>query len=334
METNLFNYEINKKYIANKPAKKKNSKLLILDKNKKEITHKTFENIENLIKKNDILILNDTYVNSAKIQYKKDSGSIVNIYIEKIITKNESLGFIKSNKKINKKTTIKIEKINITIEKYKSNIYKIYSTNTTIKNIIKKIGIIPIPPYIKQKAKQTSKYQTCYAKKKGSIAAPTAGLHFNKKILHTLKKKGVKICYITLHIGSGTFRTIKSKNINDHKIHSEYIEVTKKTCDIINEAKKNGNKIIACGTTALRALETAALNGKIKKFKGDTNLFIKPGFKFNIVDSLITNFHLPKSTLLVLVASFCDIKTIIRSYQSAIENNYKFYSFGDAMYIH
>ncbi|HFL8824175.1 MAG TPA: tRNA preQ1(34) S-adenosylmethionine ribosyltransferase-isomerase QueA [Candidatus Azoamicus sp. OHIO1] len=338
MLTELFNYQLDKKYIANIPKQNRSkSKLLILNKKTNDIQHKKFEHIEEIFNKNDILILNNTYVNSVKIICKKNTKGKVTIFIEKIISTFEGIGLIKTNKKIHKITKLILENnIEIIIEKYKNNLYKIYTKKIKLITIIKKFGIPPTPSYIKENNQYIDKkrYQTLYAKKKGSIAAPTAGLHFCKKLLEKLKKKGIKICYITLHIGSGTFNPITKKNINFHKMHFEYINISKKTCNEIESAKKTGNRIFACGTTTLRAIESAALDGKIKQFKGETNLFIKPGFKFNVITALITNFHLPKSTLLVLVSAFSDLKTIIKTYQIAIKNNYKFYSYGDAMLIY
>ena len=329
MDTTLFNYNLDKKYIAKYPAKNRNkSKLLVLNKKTKIIKHEKFNNILNYMKKNDLLILNNTYVSLSKINilYKNKN---IKILIEKIITKNEAICICKyiQKTKINK---------NIKIEKLKNKKYKISTKNITIKKLIKKYGEIPIPIYINRKKQKidNKRYQTIYGKKVGSIAAPTAGLHFNKKLITDIIKKGIKIGYITLHINSGTFKPIYTNNINKHKMHIEYINVSKNLCKKIEKTKKNKGKIIACGTTTVRAIETAAKNGKITPFEGETNIFIKPGFKFNIIDAIITNFHLPKSTLIILVSAFSDISTIIETYEKAKKLNYRFYSYGDAMFIY
>lgn len=329
MDINLFNYTLDKKYIANYPIEyRNNSKLLILNKTTKNIKHEKFSNILNYIKTNDLLILNNTCVINAKINLTNNNQNI-EILIEKIINKNEALCIIHNIKKIYLQKNIKIEKL-------KNKKFKINTKNITIKKLIKLYGEIPIPPYLKRKTQKidNEKYQTEYGKKIGSIAAPTAGLHFDKELINNIIKKGTKIDYITLHINSGTFKPIYTNNINKHKMHIEYINISKKLCKKIEKTKKNGGRIIACGTTTVRALESASKNGKIIPYKGETNIFIKPGFIFNTIDAVITNFHLPKSTLLILVSAFSDIDTIIRAYEEAKKLNYRFYSYGDAMFIY
>ncbi len=330
MDLENFNYNLEEKYIAKYPIKnKKKTKLLILDVKKNEIKHEKFINIKKYITKNDLLILNNTSVISAKINIKYEKKNIV-ILIEKKINKNEAICLSK------KTLNVKNKDLKLNIEKLKNRKYKITTKNITIKNLIKNHGEIPLPPYIKRNNESLDNkyYQTVYNSKKGSIAAPTAGLHFNKNLIKELKKNGIKIGYITLHINSGTFKPINSKNINKHKMHLEYINISKSLCNKIKITKKKGGKIFACGTTTVRALETANKNGKIFPFKGETNIFIKPNFNFKITDAIITNFHLPKSTLIVLVSAFCNINTIKKVYEEAKKKNYRFYTYGDAMLIY
>jgi len=334
MLTHLFNYKIEKSNIAYFPRNKKNkTKLLILNKKTKKISHKKITDITNIIKQNDLLVLNDTKVIPAKLIFKNGKKNI-EILILKILIKNEAICYVNLKKNITH--YINLNKKKIKIYHYKNNLFKISIKNYTINEILNKYGLMPLPPYIKRQQEDidAKTYQTIYSKNQGSIAAPTAGLHFYTHLLKKMKNMNIKIDYITLHIGPGTFESIKKKNINNHKMHFEYIKVSKSLCNNIKKTKKTGNKIIACGTTTVRALETAALSGKIKPFDGETNIFIKPGFKFNITDSIITNFHLPRSTLLILVSAFCDMKTILKTYECALKHKYKFYSYGDAMLIY
>jgi S-adenosylmethionine:tRNA ribosyltransferase-isomerase len=325
MLTQYLEYKLENKYIAQKQIKNY-KKLLVFIKNKKTIIHSMFNNIYKFFNINDILILNNTYVESRKIFCKTSDGKFIEIFIEKILNDFESIAMIK-NIKIYK--FLYIKNIKLFIEKYNKNLFKINTRKIPIKNIIRNFGNIPLPPYIKSVSKNND-YQTVYGLKHGSIAAHTAGLNFNKELLNKIKKRGVKIYYITLHIGSGTFLPIK--NINKHKMHLEYISINKNTYMNILKHKKNGKNIIACGTTVVRALETIGKSNK-KNFNGETNLFIKPGFKFKIINSIITNFHLPKSTLIVLISSFIGVDKVLKIYNEAIKYNYRFYSYGDSMFI-
>ncbi len=333
MKTNIFEYNLPTSYIAQYPLKKRsNSKLLFLEKKTGNTKHLMFKNIYKIFKKGDLIILNNTKVIPVKIVIENKNKKIC-FFIEKILNNNEGICQIKNKKK---EIKISIDKINLMIKNYENNIYKITCENITINELIDKFGKVPLPPYIKRESKKTdnSRYKTIYEKTKGSIAAPTAGLHFDKKLIHKIKKKGINIGYITLHIGSGTFKTIKSQNIDNHKMHLEYVNVSKKICKKIEKTKKSGNKVIACGTSTVRAIETAAINGKIKPFNGNTNIFIKPGFVFKVTDSIITNFHLPRSPLLILISTFYNIKLIIKSYEEAKKKKYRFLSYGDAMLIY
>jgi len=315
-----FNYNLPKSFIAQKPVSPKDhSKLMVLN---PKIEHKHFYDLINYLKKGDVLVINETKVIPNKIVGKKLTGSSA----ELIISETKGKECICSVKTRNPFVGTKL-----IFGKYKAKIIKIEKDNfvvlfdKNVKEIIKKIGILPTPPYVKRKLKKESEYQTVYSRKKGSVAAPTAGLHFTKKLLNKIKKKQVKIAKVCLHIDFGTFLPVK--NIKNHKMHEEYFEIDPKNAKIINKAKR----IIVVGTTCVRTLESCNKNGKILPKKGKTNIFIKPGYKFKTkIDALITNFHLPESTLLMLVSAFYGRKKVLGAYKEAIKYNYRFYSLGDA----
>lgn len=338
-----FDYQLPHELIAQKPINnRENSKMLFLNESGK-LQDKLFSDIESLISKNDLIIFNNTKVIKARLFGYKETGGKIEILIERVISKNIALSHIKSNKSI--KMGIKIylsNNITLTVHKKIDDLFETHFSNNVMK-IIDQYGKLPLPPYIKKEPDEIDemRYQTVYAKKLGSIAAPTAGLHFSKQIIKNIIEKGAKIEYLTLHVGSGTFKPVKTKNIDDHVMHSEYFDIPYSTIkNIINTKKANG-KIIAVGTTTLRALESAS--DQIEKFnfnltningiKDQTNIFIRPGYKFKIVDSLITNFHLPKSTLIMLVSALAGYEPIYKAYEHAISMKYRFFSYGDAMFI-
>lgn len=334
-----YNYNLNKNLIAQTPLETRTeSKLMVLDKKTGKIKHKNFYQIIDYLNEGDALVLNDTKVIPARlIGKKKDTGAIIEILLLKNITEDNWEVLSKPQKRLKEGTIIIFDKT------LKGEIINLKEEGiTTIKfiyegiflNIIENLGRMPLPPYITKKLDDQNRYQTIYAKEYGSSAAPTAGLHFTKELLDKINKKGIKIVYITLHVGPGTFRPVSVSNIKDHKMHNEYYILTKESADILNQVKSNNKSIIAVGTTAVRTLETIMLNNnKFIPASGETNIFIYPGFKFKAVDKLITNFHLPKSTLLMLVSAFSKREYILTSYKEAQINNYRFFSFGDAMFI-
>lgn len=333
-----FDYELPKNLIGQKPIKPRDSaRLLILDKKSGKIEHKKFFNFVDYLNAGDVLVLNSSKVIPARLIGRKTTvlanqlGGQIEIFLLHKYNANYWQALIGGKIKIGQEILFS-KNIKAKIIKKHDDKSWLVKFNASDKKIFS-IGQVPLPPYIKEKSKMDD-YQTVYAQSPGSVAAPTAGLHFTKKLLNHLNKKGVKIEYITLHVGLGTFMPVKSEYIQDHKMHSEFTILNKKTAEIINQAKKSGHKIIAVGTTSLRALEACTDNrGFIKPQSGWVNIFIYPGYKFKIIDSLITNFHLPKSTLLILVSALADEKFIKKSYQEAIKKKYKFFSFGDAMFI-
>ncbi len=336
MKLEDFNYELDEKYIAQTPLKERDqSKLLVLNKKNGEVEHKRFIDIVDYLNKDDILVMNDTKVIPARlIGEKKDTKAIIELLLLKNNQDNYWECLVKPAKRIKEGTIVifsdlliarctevKDEGVRVFEFDYKGIFYE----------ILDKLGEMPLPPYIHQKLKEKDRYQTVYAQNIGSSAAPTAGLHFTEELLKKINDKGITICFITLHVGLGTFRPVSVENILEHKMHSEYYSISKETADILNNKK---GRIISVGTTTTRTLETIKNNyGMFKECSGFTDIFIYPGYEFKAIDALITNFHLPKSTLLMLVSAFSSKEHILNAYEEAKKNNYRFFSFGDAMLI-
>lgn len=338
MNINIFNYFLPNKNIAQHPKKKRSdSKLLVINRNLDKLTDEKFYNIDKYLSKNDLLIINDTKVIPARIfGNRKNTKGRVEIFVERILDKNIFTCQLKSNRKLYAGEVIIVgTEIELKIEKNDNALCKMSIQNSSVSKLLKLFGEIPLPPYINRKPSNFDKnyYQTIFAKNEGSVAAPTAALHFDNKVLKKLKTRGIKICNITLHIGMGTFSTIKEEDINNHKIHSELYSVSKNTVDLIKQCKENNGNIVAVGTTVARALESFySYKHEPDKFY-ETNIFIKPGYDFKIVDSLVTNFHLPKSSLLIMISAFYAKEKILEAYEHAIKKNYKFFSYGDSTLI-
>lgn len=341
-----FDYQLPEELIAQKPVEKRdNSRMMVLNRNDKIIEHKHFFDITDYLDDNHVLILNNTKVIPARLYGFKSTGAKIEIFLLKEHENKEWEVLIKPSKRVTDGTIIKIsDDLSCEIVKKLEDDGKWLikmSYDGEILNILHNVGNIPLPPYIERKMADDElkkldfeRYQTVYAKNEGSVAAPTAGLHFTNEILEKLKNKGVQIGYVTLNVGIGTFRPVKCENILEHKMDSENFEISQETADLINNAKKQGKKIVAVGTTTVRTLETAfQLYGEIKACSAASELFIYPPYKFKVIDNLITNFHLPKSTLLMLVSALATKDFIFEAYNQAIENKYRFYSYGDCMYI-
>ena len=339
MKTSDFDYELPERLIAQTPLQDRtSSRLMVLDRSTKTIEHKHFYDIVDMLDSNDVLVLNDTKVLPARLYGNKvDTDAFIEVLLLKDLGNNEWECLTKPAKRVKLGTVInfggllKAECIDLGeegIRKFKL----IY--DGILYEILDKLGEMPLPPYIHEKLKDKDRYQTVYAKNIGSAAAPTAGLHFTNELLERLKDKGVKITYLTLHVGLGTFRPVAVDDIKEHKMHSEFYQMTKETADLLNQAKKEGKKIISVGTTSTRTLET--IMNKYNEFRecsGWTDIFIYPGYTFKAIDGLITNFHLPKSTLIMLVSALAGKEFILKAYNEAVEKEYRFFSFGDAMFI-
>lgn len=343
--TSDFDYELPEELIAQTPTSRRTqSKMMTINKTKKTIEHKHFFDIVDYLDENDVLVLNDTKVIPARLLGQKITGASIEIFLLKDLGNKQWEALVKPSKRVNAGNIIQISdelavKTLVRLDGGKWLVELICTKD--VDEVLEKVGNVPLPPYIERKLSPEklkkldhSRYQTVFAKKSGSVAAPTAGLHFTKDILKQLKDKGVQVCYVTLNVGLGTFRPVKCENILEHKMETESFEISKKTAKIINDAKDEGKKIVAVGTTSVRTLETAfAKHGEIKACKDESQLFIYPSYKFKVVDKLLTNFHLPKSTLLMLVSALAGKDFIMDAYQQAIENKYRFYSYGDCMFI-
>ena len=340
MKVSDFDYPLNESLIAQTPLEKRDeSKLMILDRKTGEIEHKKFYNIIDYLNPGDVLVLNDTKVIPARlIGEKSDTKAVIEILMLKDLGNNTWECLTKPAKRIKVGTIVEfgngILKAECTkvlddgIREFKL----IY--NGILMEILDKLGEMPLPPYIHEKLLDKDRYQTVYAKNLGSAAAPTAGLHFTNELLEKIKEKGIKIEFVTLHVGLGTFRPVMVEDVKDHVMHTEYYSMKESTAKVLNEARQKGNRIIAVGTTSTRTLETIMTKyNTFKECSGNTNIFIYPGYTFKGTDALITNFHLPKSSLVMLVSAFSKKEYIINAYMEAQKNNYRFFSFGDAMLI-
>lgn len=335
MNIEEFNYSLPEELIAQHPTDKRSaSRLLQLNPNTKEIKDNNFTNFLSLINRNDLLIFNDTKVIKARINGHKKSGGKVEVLIEKIINQNSFVGHIGTSKKINAGLEIIVDKFKLTVKDREENMF-IIETDDNIFDIIDNHGKLPLPPYINRDNEDfdDDRYQTVFAKHDGAIAAPTAGLHFDDQFFSELSKQNFNFSFITLHVGSGTFQPVRNSNITDHKMHSEEFMISQDVYDRIEETKKNSGRIIAIGTTVLRALESAYNQPRKDTNFQKTNIFIYPGYQFKIVDSLFTNFHLPKSTLIMLVSAFAGHSFTMSAYAHAVQEEYRFFSYGDAMFI-
>ena len=347
MHIQEFDYELPEELIAQTPCEKReNSKMMVLKKDCNLIEHKNFFNIVDYLDDNCVLVLNNTKVMPARLYGYKDTGAKIEVFLLKKYDENNRWEvLIRPSKRVRVGTIIKVsEELSVEIimplpEDGKWVVKMLYEGD--LLSILHKVGNIPLPPYIERKMASEElrqldfeRYQTVYAKNEGSVAAPTAGLHFTDDILNQLKSKGVEIGYVTLDVGIGTFRPVKCENILDHRMDSEAFEISEETANLINRAKSQGKKIVAVGTTTVRTLESAyKIFGEIKACKSASNLFIYPPYEFKVVDKLITNFHLPKSTLLMLVSALATKDFIFEAYSEAIKEKYRFYSYGDCMFI-
>lgn len=340
MKTDDFDYYLPEELIAQTPLKKRDdSRLMVLDKNTGEIKHEIFSNIINYLNKDDVLVLNDTKVIPARIiGEKKDTKAVIELLLLK--NKGEDIWecLAKPAKRIKEGTEISfgngsLKAICISQGEEGIRIMK-FIYDGIFYEILDKLGSMPLPPYIKEKLTDKDRYQTVYAKNIGSSAAPTAGLHFTKELLENIQNKGIKICYVTLHVGLGTFRPVNVEDVTKHKMHSEFYSMSSSVAKELNKAKKNGQRIVAVGTTSTRTLETIMTKyGEFKETSGFTDIFIYPGYQFKAIDAQITNFHLPKSTLIMLVSAFATKNIILNAYNEAVKNKYRFFSFGDSMLI-
>ena len=339
MNIEQFDFELPEELIAQTPLEKRDtSKLLVLDKKTGEIEHKHFTDIIDYLESGDTLVLNDTKVIPARLYgVKEETKALIEILLLKEVKKDTWECLVKPAKRIHVGEIVKFsDKLSAQCTEVKDEGIRVFKLiyKGILYEILDELGEMPLPPYIHEKLKDKDRYQTVYAKNIGSAAAPTAGLHFTLDLLNKIKEKNVNVVYITLHVGLGTFRPVNVENINDHKMHSEFYMMSKETAEVLKQTRKNNKKIISVGTTSTRTLETIMnLYGEFKECSGWTDIFIYPGYKFKAIDNLITNFHLPKSTLVMLVSALAGRENIMNAYKEAIKTEYRFFSFGDSMFI-
>ena len=339
MKVSEFNYDLPEELIAQVPIKNRDeSRLMVVNREKRTIEHKTFKDIIDYLEPGDCLVRNNTKVIPARLYGKKETGANVEFLLLNNIEGDIWESIVRPGNKLHVGTKVifgdgLLEAEILDIMPGGTRKVK-FSYQGIFNEILDQIGLMPLPPYIHETLKDKDRYQTVYAKYDGSAAAPTAGLHFTNELLEKIKEKGIEIANVTLHVGIGTFRPVKEDEVEKHDMHTEHYYIKKEDADKINNAKKNGKRIISVGTTSCRVLETVAdENGLVKEIEGDTNIFIYPGYKFKCVDNLITNFHLPQSTLLMLVSALSDKDFMLEAYKEALKDKYRFFSFGDAMYI-
>lgn len=339
MRTEDFDYNLPEELIAQHPADKRDfSRLMVVDRKTGKREDKHFYDIIDYLNEGDLLVMNDTRVIPARLfGHREGKEEEIEVFLLENIEDDKWEVLVRPGKKMKIGTKcifsdeLSLEVIDI---KEDGNRVVEFFYNGIFQEILDRLGNMPLPPYIKEKLKDKERYQTVYSKNLGSVAAPTAGLHFTKELLKKIEEKGVKLAYITLNVGLGTFRPVKVDDVKNHKMHSEFYQISKETADLINETKKNNKRIISTGTTTTRTLESVyKKNGKIKEDSGWTDIFIYPGFEFNVIDCQITNFHLPKSTLIMLVSALASKEIILDAYKDAVDKKYRFFSFGDAMFL-
>jgi len=338
MHKSDFNYSLPPELIAQYPVTPRTaSRLLHLDGAKGFIHDRNFADLVSLLSADDLLVFNDTRVVPARLYGYKESGGHIEILIERIRDDGKVIAQIRASKPPKIGQRIRLDgQIDVQVLGRVEEFYELaFGTGAAVTEILERIGHVPLPPYIdrEDETRDRDRYQTVYAREPGAVAAPTAGLHFDETLIEQLKKKGVDSAFVTLHVGAGTFQPMRSAEIETHRMHAEYLKVNSAACDKINAAKQSGRRVIAVGTTTVRVLETIAENGRVMPYAGETRIFIYPAYRFQIVDALLTNFHLPESTLLMLVCAFGGTENVLKAYKHAVEQKYRFYSYGDAMLL-
>jgi S-adenosylmethionine:tRNA ribosyltransferase-isomerase len=338
MRTADFDFDLPSELIAQFPAPERAaSRLLCLDGKSGDLSDSLFRDLPQYLHSGDLLVFNDTKVIKARLFGVKDSGGKIEALVERVLGEHEVLAFIRASHAPKPGSRLLLaEAIHAVVEERQGDIYRLRFENDAVSfDLLERHGNLPLPPYITHSpdAVDETRYQTVYARQPGAVAAPTAGLHFDEAMLAQLAQHGVQTAHVTLHVGAGTFQPVRAENIAEHRMHSEWYTVPQQTVDAIVAAKARGGRIMAVGTTSLRALESAANSGELRAGQGETDIFITPGYRFRVVERLLTNFHLPKSTLLMLVSAFAGTDNIRRAYHHAVENRYRFFSYGDAMLI-
>ncbi len=337
MKTSDFSFELPDQLIARYPQPERSgSRLLHLDGPSGEVTHRQFTDLLGLVEAGDLLVFNNTRVIPARLFGQKASGGKLEALLERVISDDEALSHIKSSRSPKPGAIIELEGAKVEVVSREGALFRLkFELAQPLVEWLETVGHMPLPPYMEREDELSDRerYQTVYNEKPGAVAAPTAGLHFDESMLESLKQKGVQLAFVTLHVGAGTFQPVKVDDVNDHVMHSEYLEVDQSVCDAINATRAAGKRVIAVGTTSVRSLESASASGSIQPYSGETDIFIYPGYEFKSVDALVTNFHLPESTLLMLISGFAGRGPVLNAYAEAVAHEYRFFSYGDAMFI-
>ncbi len=337
MKRSDFHYDLPSSLIAQHPLEQRSdSRLLHLSLRDGGFCDRLFRDLPSFLREHDLLVFNDTRVIPARLHGRKESGGKVEIMLERLLSDKECLAQLRVSKSPHSGSLIMLEDgSRLEVIGREGSFFHLRFLDGSLADLFQRLGHMPLPPYITREdtAADRERYQTVYARNPGAVAAPTAGLHFDRDLLEIIHRKGVAMTYLTLHVGAGTFQPVRSRNIEDHRMHAEYLEVSESVCTAIEQAKNKGGRIIAVGTTAVRSLETAAADGQLRPFSGDSRIFIYPAYKFNVIDGLITNFHLPESTLLMLVSALAGMEETRAAYRHAVREQYRFFSYGDAMLV-
>ena len=337
MQLSDFDYHLPKQLIAQAPlARRSDSRLLVVDPRHDHFSDQNFNDLVNHIDAGDLLVFNDTRVIPARLHGRKRSGGKVEVMIERVLDDDTLLAHVRASKAPQPGTQLILEnEIECQVQARQGDLFVLQQGIRPWLELVEQFGHIPLPPYIQRPdaAADRERYQTVYASKPGAVAAPTAGLHFDAEKLESLLAKGVNTAHITLHVGAGTFQPVRGEDIDTHIMHAEVVDVPQAVCTEIIRTREQGRRVIAVGTTVVRSLESAVLTGRLRPLQGESSLFIKPGFKFNVVDAMLTNFHLPRSTLLIMVSAFAGTDLVRRAYAHAVAQQYRFFSYGDAMFI-
>jgi S-adenosylmethionine:tRNA ribosyltransferase-isomerase len=342
MNIHDFHFDLPDELIAHyPPAHRTDSRLLCMERVSGELSHQKFVDFPGLLSAGDLLVFNNSKVIPARLAAQKETGGKVEVLLERVRTNNAVLAQVRGGKSLNTGSKLWFtdndgKQYSAVMMGREGEFFHLqFDTELNLMSLFERIGQMPLPPYIKRAAELTDRerYQTVYAERQGAVAAPTAGLHFDQYMLDLIKNSGVELATVTLHVGAGTFQPIRARNIAEHQMHAEYVEVTQAVCDQVQACRKRGGRVVAVGTTTVRCLETAGQSGALQPYQGETRIFIYPGYQFRIVDALLTNFHLPESTLLMLVSAFSSRENIMAAYDSAVREKYRFFSYGDAMFI-
>lgn len=339
MKLSDFDYTLPPELIAQEALNNRDASRLLVVGPDNAFNDQTFRDIVDLIQPEDLLVFNDTKVLPARMFGQKATGGLIEVLVERLLDENRLLAHVRSSKSPKVGTTLTIEgAFEAEVMGRQGALFELDFKSGDHRNaidLLEQFGRMPLPPYIERSdtVEDRERYQTVYANNLGAVAAPTAGLHFTSELLDTLKAKGVKTAKVTLHVGAGTFQPVRSEDLSEHVMHSEWVDVSESVCQAVRDCHARGGKVVAVGTTTVRSLESAAASGTLKPFQGDTDIFITPGYEFQVIDRLITNFHLPKSTLLMLVSAFTGYDTMMQAYEHAVEQKYRFFSYGDAMYL-